>query len=293
MRRLLILSMVLCGFLMLSACASKFPTPENSVYTPTNDALSGNDIFRQSFNAHGGKSLDRLRNLNVSLTGKWKQLIRRIQPLVTDFRYRVDSQERVLPNKAIYAAEYSGPAGTKSVYRTPNTIAVRYNSEPSNDTEVLSSTALTADSFHLFLLGPLALQQWQNQVTRLSDKTMNGVLHWRIHLERTPGLGLSKRDDVVLWVHPQSKLTSRVQITLEGHESTKGAHVETDFLAYTRVQDYIFPSQFFERVKAPIAIDAHAWQLTGIDINRNYDRKDIANGLKNEALAPADTTLFK
>jgi hypothetical protein len=285
--------MVCSAFLMLSACASKFPTPENAAYVQTDNALSGNEIFLHSFNAHGGASLDKLHNLNVSLSGKWKQLIRRIQPMVTDFRYRVDSQERILPTAGVYAAEYTGPAGIKSVFRTPNTISVRYNNEQSNTPEVLSSTALTADSFHLFLLGPLALTPWQSQVTRLSNKIMNGISHWRIHLERTPGLGLSKRDQVVLWINPKSKLTARVQITLTGHETTKKAHVETDYLAYIQVKGFTFPTKFFERVNAPIAIDAHAWSLTGLDINRDYELEDIATGYKNSARLPADTSLFK
>ena len=291
-RPLATVCLLLCTIL-LGACATKFPTPENSGFTDTSDSLSGNAIFKLSFAAHGGEKLKYLRNINVGITGQWKQLIRRIQPLVTDFKFRVDSQERVLVNKGVYAAEYTGPAGQKSVFRTPSSINVRYNNNASLDSDVLSSTALTADSFYLFLLGPLALEKWQNNVTRLRNQNMNGKPHWRVYINKQPGLGLSRDDEIVLWVDPQSKLTTRVQITLKGHESTKVAHVEVDYLDYKSLGGYVFPSVFFERVKAPIAIDAHAWQLTGLDINRNYTESDIANGYKNDALAPANTRPFK
>lgn len=53
-----------------------------------------------------------------------------------------------------------------------------------------------------------------------------------------------------------------------------------------------FQCVFFERVKAPISIDAHAWRLTGLDINRSYTVDDLSNGHKNSVLKPASTHLF-
>lgn len=275
--------------MLLSGCATKFPTPEDQAFeASTNDSLDGQQVFAQTFKRHGGEQLDQLKNVNVGITGQWKQLIRRIQPLVTDFKYRVDSQERLLPKQRVYAAHYTGPAGNKSVFRTPQEIKASYNSVPSTDANVLSSTALTADSFHLFLLGPLGLSDWQNKFQRLSDKKLKGQTHYRIYLERKPGLGFAESDSVVLWVDQNTKLTSMVQITLLGHESTKAAHVETEFLDYVQRGAYTFPSKFFERVNAPIAIDAHGWELTGIDINRNYQIKDLREpGFSGAAQRPA------
>ena len=66
-----------------------------------------------------------------------------------------------------------------------------------------------------------------------------------------------------------------IQITLEGHDTTKGAHVEVEYLNYTKVDGYVFPREFFERVNAPIAIDTHAWHLTGLDINRDYGLENL------------------
>ncbi len=259
---------------LLSGCASKFPNPQNSPAKPS-VSLEGPAVFSATLAAHGGDKLHELNNVSVGITGKWKQLIRRIQPLVTDFKYRVDSQERLFPKERIYASEYRGPAGTKSVFRSPNEIAVHYNGKVSQDPETLSSTALTADAFHLFLLGPLALEPWQHQFVRLSDQTLNGMQHQRIHLLRQPGFGLGAADEIVLWVNEKTRLTSMVQITLTGHESTKAAHVEVEYLEFRSKGAYTFPVKFFERVNAPIAIDAHAWELTGLAINLDYTTDDL------------------
>jgi hypothetical protein len=268
----LLLSIVMVG--LLSGCASQFPRPLPADKSPSVEP-SGVAIFETTFNAHGGQHLEQLDNVNVGLTGKWKQLIRRIQPLVSDYTFRVDSQERLLPKQRVYAAQYSGPAGAKSVFRTPNQIEVYYNKKSSMDPAVLSSTALTADAFHLFLLGPLALSEWRDQFTRLEDARLNGKNYQRIYLKREPGFGYALMDEVVLWVNPLSGLTKKIQITLEGHKTTRGAHVEVEYLDYRQVDRYTFPVQFFERVNAPISIDAHAWRLTGIDINRDYQIAEL------------------
>ena len=266
---------------LFSACASKFPNPQLDAALDTQ--LSAAQIFNKTFKVHGGESLDQLNDVNLSISGQWKRLIKRIQPLVTDFNYRVDSQEHLFPNDGGYGALYNGPSGTKKVVRTPDSLEVYYNGEPSSDPEVLSSTALTADAFHLFLLGPLALNKWQADFTRLTDITYKDKSYHRLHLYQKPGFGYSKEDQVVLWVDPDTSLTKMIQITLEGHSTTKSAHVEVEFLDYIQKGAYIFPSKFFERVNAPISIDAHAWHLTGLDINRGNSIDDY-KGPKDAAI---------
>ena len=274
----------------LSACASKFPSPEWAVHSESSP--NGVEIFTNTFNTHGGESLDQLNDVNVSITGKWKKLIRKIQPLVTDFNYRVDSQERLLPQARIYAALYRGPGGTKKVIRTPDSIDVYYNDLQSTQPDVMSSTALTADSFHLFLLASLALEPWRNQFTRLTDETENDTRYYRIHVYRTPGFGFSTSDEVVLWINQQTNRTYKVQITLEGHSTTKGAHVEVAYLDYEQRGAYLFPSKFIEKVNAPVALNAHAWTLTGLDINRDLRLSDLTGkGYSKQASVPAKEML--
>ena len=267
---------------LFTGCASKFPNP--SLDASQDKQLTASQIFDRTFNVHGGEKLDQLNDVNLSISGQWKRLITRIQPLVTDFTYRVDSQERLFPSSGGYVALYNGPSGTKKVFRTPQSLEVYYNQQQSNDVEVLSSTALTADAFHLFLLGPLVLQKWRDEFTRLTDISYEGSDYHRLHLYRTPGFGYAEQDQVVLWVDTNSGRTKMIQITLEGHSTTKGAHVEVEFLDYIQLDDYLFPSKFFERVNAPIAIDAHAWHLTGLDINRG-NNINIYQGAEVSAIA--------
>jgi hypothetical protein len=260
------LSLVILLASLLSACASRFPSPE--LDASQDRQLSAERIFQRTFDVHGGQFIEQLNDVNLSISGEWKALIKRIQPLVSDYKYRIDSQERLFLNDGGYIAFYNGPSGSKKVVRSTDSLAVYYNGEQSTDPEVLSSTALTADAFRLFLLGPLSLQEQKDQFTRLSDIAYQGKTYHRLHLYLKPGFGFSEEDQLVLWVDTESGRTKMVQITLEGHATTKGAHVEVEYLDYMQAGDYLFPSEFFERVNAPIAINAHAWHLTGLDINR-------------------------
>jgi hypothetical protein len=104
-------------------------------------------FFLKTFNVHGGDAINELNDVNVGITVQWKELITKIQPLVTDFKFRVDPQERTLPKELAYASLYTGPSGNKKVVRIPSSLNVFYNKVHSLNSEVLSLTALTADAF--------------------------------------------------------------------------------------------------------------------------------------------------
>ncbi|MEM1434459.1 MAG: hypothetical protein AAGG11_10425 [Pseudomonadota bacterium] len=240
-------------------------------------------MFRASLKAHGGDRLALLNDVAIALDGRWKFLIRRIQPLVTDFRYRVRSEERLLLADRLYAADYRGPGGRKQVLRQPQVAPdaatlVAYDGVASRDPDVRQSTALTADSFFLFTLGPLALAEHAAAFRLLGSRRERGRDYWLLHLDLVPGLGESAADEVVLWVDQETQRTHRVQITLEGYVTTQGANVDVTFRSFTERDGFLFPSAFFERVRAPIAIDAHAWCLTGLDINRGLTLADFDGG---------------
>ena len=141
--RSLLLAMLLTAF----GCATPFPRPDPGA-VPDPDAQT---LFLKSFQAHGGARRNELGTVSVALDGDWKFLITRIQPLVTDHRYRVRSEERLQPATGLYAASYEGPAGRKVVYRTPPETRVYYDNQASTDPDVLASTALTADSSTMFV----------------------------------------------------------------------------------------------------------------------------------------------
>ena len=228
-------------------------------------------LFDRTFAAHGGERLAELHDVSVALDGRWKFLIKRIQPLVTDFGYRVRSEERLVLAARVYAAAYEGPRGSKRVLRAAPSTQVAYNDTVDSSEPVRQSTALTADSFFLFTLGPLALAEQRDNFTLLGTRREKGRSYWLLHLELAPGFGESERDEVVLWVDQATARTQRVEITLEGFETTRGATVDVTYLDFRRVDGFLFPVRFFERVRAPIAIDAHAWRLTGLDINRGIE----------------------
>jgi len=206
--RLPIPMFVIFACLFLGACASQFPSPQNSTFqistkqdgVQQKEVKDGKQLFLDTFNAHGGEYIEQLNDVNVGVTGQWKKLITKIQPLVTDFNYRVDSQEKILPKEFIYASLYTGPGGNKKVVRTRSSIDVFYNKKASQDPEVLSATALTADAFPTFLLGPLAFHQWSDEFVRIADKREDDKQYYRIYLVRQPGFGFSEADEVVLWI---------------------------------------------------------------------------------------------
>ncbi len=273
--------------LVLGGCAQNFPRPANLPHDGS--APTADEIFARTFRAHGGESLDDFNDLNVALDGEWKFLITRIQPLVTDHKYRVVSEERLLPSRGVYTAAFRGPAGTKRVVRTAESVRVFYNGEETFDEDVLQSTALTADSFFLFTIGPMALRESRGKFERLEDGFDNGKRYYRIYAVVEPGLGYSAQDEIVLWVDPETYLTYRVHITLEGYETTKGAHVDVTFLDYEKRGAYMLPSRYLERVLGPIRITAHTWHLTGLDINRGLSLTDI-EGQQYVGLAAAPAT---
>ena len=275
------------SLLVLGGCAQNFPRPADLPHDGS--APTGNDIFDRTFRAHGGESLDDFNDLNVALDGDWKFLITRIQPLVTDHKYRVVSEERLLPSQGVYTAAYTGPAGKKKVVRTADSVRVFYDGVETFDEDVLQSTALTADSFFLFTIGPMALRESRGKFERLEDGFDDGKRYYRIYTVAEPGIGYSARDEIVLWIDPETYLTYRIHITLEGYKTTKGAHVDVTFLDYEKRGAYTVPSEYLERVLGPLRIKAHAWHLTGIDVNRGLSLGDI-DGPKFSGLAAEPAT---
>ena len=269
----------------LIACAAQFPRPASAKYLGSGP--TGPEIFAKTFSLHGGDNLAALNDLSLSLDGEWKFLITRIQPLVTDHRYRVKSEERLIPAQGVYAAHYRGPAGEKKVFRNPTSVEVYYNNQKSSDPEVLRSTALTADAFYLFSLGPLALTQCKNRFQRLRDKQERGRRFHRLYCVLEPGIGYSQRDELVLWVDARSFKAYRMHITLEGFESTQGAHVDVTFLEFVEREGFLLPNVFSERVRGPLKITAHHWFLNGLDINRGFGETELRGDQFSGAASPA------
>jgi len=266
-------SLLLIGLMAALVGCAGFPQGRPGLTFP--DGLSAEQVFELCLAAHGGDIRDYPGDINIATDGRWYALIQRIQPVVSDAGFRVTSEERFRPRDGIYAIRHSGPEGSKQVLRTASGISVRYEGGPEVEDERQRATAMTNDAFQLFHFGPSFVKHRAQSMIRLPDTRENGRDYRRILAELSPGFGESSSDQVVLWIDAASHRLFRVHMTLEGFETTRGAHVDTTFLAYQQAGPYLLPSRFSERVRGPLRIMAHEWHMTGIDLDRGWTEADV------------------
>lgn len=272
--------------LLLAACTS-FPRADSTHVA--DDGLTAQAIFDRSLVAHGGDLRRHPGDINLSTDGRWYSLIQRIQPVVTDSRFRVRSEERYRPADGLYAVWHTGPDGAKHVVRTPAALRVAYNGRPTDDDEKLAATAMTNDAFRMFHFGPTFFLDRTTALVRMPDARERGRRYHRLHATLQPGFGRSPRDEAVLWIDVDTARLYRIHQTLEGFPTTVGAHVDTTFLEYRTVGGYVFPVRFMERVRGPLRIKAHAWWVTGLDLDRGWSAEDVSDpdGFRGAASRPA------
>jgi hypothetical protein len=280
--------LVCCAMLLLTACTG-FPAPRPG--GSFEDGLSAAQVFELCMEAHGGDLRDHPGDINISTDGRWHSLILRIQPVVTDAGFRISSEERLRPRDGIYAVQHRGPEGVKQVLRTPAGLRVHYNGVPEPAGDRLRATAMTNDAFHLFHFGPSFVKHRATSMTRLRDAREGGRVYRRVHARLEPGFGESAADDVVLWIDAGTSRLFRVHMTLEGFETTRGAHVDTTFLDYVQAGPYLLPSRFSERVRGPLRIMAHEWHVTGIDLDRGWSDADVGGAAFTGRAAAAASPL--
>lgn len=270
-RRLLapLLGLLLAG---LTGCTS-FPTAQPGAKFP--DGLSAQQVFDRSLKVHGDVSAHH-GDINLSTDGRWYALIQRIQPVVSDADFRVTSQERYRPRDGVYAVRHAGPSGSKQVVRTPAGIAVYYNGVREADAAKLRATAMTNDAFRMFHFGPSFIAARASSMTRLADAREGGTVYHRLLADLQPGFGEAKADQVVLWIDATNARLFRVHMTLNGFETTQGAHVDTTFLDYRQVGPFLLPMRFSERVRGPLRIMAHEWHVTDVDLDRGWTLDDVS-----------------
>ena len=270
----------------LTGCSTPFPRATQPASSEERAAAQA--IFDQCLAAHGGDVSTFADDVNLSMTGEWGTLIQRIQPVVTDSAFRISAQERFQPREQLFAESWEGPSGTKKVIRTPGAVEVYYNGVRTTDEQKTQASAMTADAFQLFHFGPSFLQMRRATFVRLADASENGVSYQRLLTTLRPGFGFSDSDDVVIWIDPGTHRLFRVHMTLNGFATTKGAHVDTTFLEYQKIGRMLVPVRFHERVRGPIRISAHHWQITGADFDRKWDAKDVSGAeWSGAAAAPA------
>ena len=141
----MIRSILLC-ILLLSGCATKFPTaPDNP------RAAAARELLDAAIAAQGGYLFGRDAEITVEYDGRWRRIVKVLQPVLVDADYRKSSTETLDLANGRLEQVHRGPGGVKRVVRTPDSVLVEYDEEVSEDAEVRDAAALVADAYTLFL----------------------------------------------------------------------------------------------------------------------------------------------
>ena len=282
----------------LAGCANPLPL---TTAAPAQDDAAAERWLRESADHHGWTRFQALNDINVAYAGQWRPLIDRLQPVVVDKPWRERSEERLLPRERFIAQAHRGPAGGKHVVRASGRnaddlgrIAVWYEGQPSNGEPVLTASALVADCYQLFLLGPLWLAQrlgtaGEARLALAGRVEVEGQECQWVQAWVSPGLGLVARDRVDLAIDVRDRTTRRMRFTLEGFAGTRGAVAEVDTYEHERRDGVLWPMRSFERVVHPLGgLAAHDWRVTGLDVDRGYGMADVQGPqFAGAAAAPA------
>jgi len=253
--------------LVLAVAAGCTAAPKPGALPPLAGGDTAEAILRSAAKASGdpwGTS----STVEVSYRGEWGSLVQKLQPTLVDARFRKESDETYTPSTARVVQIHRGPDGIKSVVRSPGSISVAYNGEPSRDEEVLASSALVADAYTIFLFGASWLAQNAENPEIVDQREFSGENCWVIQGTLRPGFGPSHEDQFLAWIGKESLRLHRFQFTLEGLESTRGADVDVIFSKFVETPGgYLFPTHFVEYVRRPIPTLAHTWDLVRLSID--------------------------
>lgn len=283
------------GLPWLAACGTPLPLTVRPEVKPEPVADAGTARLLESAEAHGLAAYRQLTDINIAYEGEWRPLIDRIQPVVVDKGYRGNSQERLMPRAGVVAQAYTGPSGSKHVSWRRGAragelgdVGVWFNGTASADAGVLAASALVAEAYGLFLLGPLWLAE-RGLATRLDGtERVDGRLCDVVQVWMQPGLGRVALDRVAVCIDRVDHTTRRVRFTLEGYASTQGAVAEVDTFDHERRFGVLWPRRSYERVVHPFRIPAHDWRIVGLDVNRGYKAQALQGPtFTGAAAAPA------
>ena len=263
---------------LLQGCSTPLPLGVQ----PAAGAPEAAALLRASAEAHGLTAYRQISDINIAYEGEWRPFINGVQPQVVDAGYRGRSQERLMPALGLNAQAYEGASGRKFVAwqrgsaSTTARLDLWFNGQPSAEAALQRAAAVVAESYCLFLLGPLWLMDRATVLQRAGSERVDGRLCDVLHAWVRPGLGLSELDRVTLCIDRDNRVTRRMRFTLEGYENTQGAVAETDRYDFEMRFGVLWPMRSFERVLHPIALPAHDWRIAGLDVNRGYGREALA-----------------
>ncbi len=257
-----------CLLAALASLAAGCATPQISTREIKKSDPGSTRLVAAAQRAHGGDAFAKVHEVSVRYEGRWAAIGPRFQPVLSDRKFRRDSEERVLIAARKIAQEHTGPAGKKLVVRSPGKISVAYNGVPSADTEVEHAAALVADAYTMFLLGPFYFDRPGVTFAPAAEAVVDRHLCDGVLAVLQPGFGIAKEDRVILFIDRVTKHLRRVRMTLNGLESTRGAEVDVTFRDFRTIDGIVWPTDFDERIRVPFDLHAHHWRLRGLEINR-------------------------
>jgi hypothetical protein len=275
--------LIIVAFLS-SACSTVVPLAKTGSTQPEARAL-----LNKAQQAHGGlAAFERINDINVSYDGTWYFLITKIQPLITDPKFRKTAEDRILPKADVLAQIHRGEAGQKTVIRNKGQFGVWVNGQSQNEAAPLAASQLVLDAYQAFLYPAFYVER--ARLLEVVGQAWVGDRHCDVLLTiLSPGIGGSIEDKAILYIDKQDHLVRRVRITLENTATTKGAAVDVDHSEFITVAGVTWPTRFYESVAKPFAgLSAHDFYITGLDVNRGLTPSDFVNGQYSEkALKPA------
>lgn len=292
-RRRLLLAAATVPVAGLAGCGTPLPLAGAA---PASDP-EAERLLQASADVHGWAAYRQLHDINVRYAGQWRPFVDRVQPVVVDKRYRGASEERLLPREGIVAQAYTGEAGHKQVWwqrgdgtpQRPGAVQVWYDGQPVGDAGVLDASALVAEGYGLFLLGPLWVAG-RGLPLRLAGTERVDGRHCRVvEAWLRPGLGRVALDRVALCIDSSDGITRRVRFTLEGYVNTQGAVAEVDTFEHERLGGVLWPMRSYEEVVHPLRLPAHDWHIAGLDLDRGYAAEAL-RGPRFSAAAAAPAT---
>ena len=247
--------------LLLSSCTT-LPRPEISAA----GNADGADEWIRASSAKAGDPWQRLARVEVRFEGDWTKFAERVQPVLTDVAYRQASTEIYEPRRNRVTQIYDGPAGLKKVVRTPDGVSILRNGKADTVEEHLAAAALVSDAYVIFTFGSSALQARGESWKIIGERRLSGETCILVSGNMRPGFGMSSGDAVIAWIGKTTKRLHRVQLTLDGLESTAGADVDvtySDFQPGPHGTEW--PRCFVERVRRPLDVEAHTWRMTRLN----------------------------
>jgi hypothetical protein len=228
----------------------------------------GSSLLRLSAQAQGYSALMKFNVVDVHLTGTWSPFIASIQPKLVDDQFRGSSDEHYWVHRPLVVQTDAGPGGIKQVVRDGAGVRVEYNNVPSTDPEADDAAALVADGYRMFLFGPAFFLERGGDARYAGGSCVDGMECDDVLVTLRPGIGRSTEDRVLVSIDRDLHFVRRVRMTVNGLASAAGGVGDIFLRDPIRIRGVVFPTTFYEELKAPVDLSVHHWRMTSIDFDQ-------------------------